>query len=126
LFIPVIFRNIAISKTFAMGAIKLGAYTRQQEELATFAKALAHPGRIAIVQELLKNQHCQCGELAATVGLAQSTISQHLKELKNAGIIKGSIDDDRLCYCLAGEGLQGLMDLLGNIIESTRNNLDNC
>jgi DNA-binding transcriptional ArsR family regulator len=109
-----------------MGATKLGAYTKQQEDLANIAKALAHPGRIAIVQELVKNRHCQCGELAETVGLAQSTMSQHLKELKNAGLIKGSIDDSRMCYCLSAEGIDDLIDLLMQIKESGNMNSDNC
>jgi ArsR family transcriptional regulator, arsenate/arsenite/antimonite-responsive transcriptional repressor len=109
-----------------MGATKSGGYTKQQEDLAAITKALAHPGRIAIVQELLKNQHCQCGELAQTVGLAQSTISQHLKELKNAGLIKGSIDDSRMCYCLSNEGLDGLIEFLKQIRDATNTNLENC
>ena len=109
-----------------MGAIKTGTYTRQQEDLATIARALAHPGRIAIIQELLNNQHCQCGALAETMGLAQSTISQHLKELKNAGIIKGANDNSRLCYCLANESLDGFIEFLMQMKDSAKLNLDNC
>jgi len=88
-----------------MGATKTGFYTEQQEAMATITKALGHPARIAIIQELAKNSACQCGELVLSVGLAQSTISQHLKELKNAGLIKGSVTDDRPCYCLDREKL---------------------
>jgi len=109
-----------------MGATKLGAYTKQQENLATIAKALAHPGRIAIVQELMKNRHCQCGILAETVGLAQSTMSQHLKELKNAGLIKGSIEDSRMCYCLSTEGIDDLIAFLQSIKVAEKMNLDEC
>lgn len=109
-----------------MGATKLGTYTREQEKLAAIAKALAHPGRIAIIHELLKNQHCQCGALAETVGLAQSTTSQHLKELKSAGIIKGSIDDDRVCYCLAHENLDEFIEFLKHIKKAATLNSGNC
>ncbi len=109
-----------------MGATKIGAYNQQQETLANMAKALAHPGRIAIIQEIMKNQHCQCGHLAETVGLAQSTMSQHLKELKNAGFIKGSIDDSKMCYCLSTEGVDNLITFLQGIKEAVKINLDEC
>ncbi len=109
-----------------MGATKIGAYNQQQETLANMAKALAHPGRIAIIQEIMKNQHCQCGHLAETVGLAQSTMSQHLKELKNAGLIKGSIDDSKMCYCLSTDGVDNLITFLQGIKEAVKINLDEC
>lgn len=86
-----------------MGASKTDLYTRQQTELAMLAKALGHPARIAILQELLSKNTCQCGELSATIGLAQPTVSQHLKELKQAGLIKGSVDGARICYCIDAE-----------------------
>ena len=109
-----------------MGAIKTGAYTEVQETLAVIAKALGHPARISILQELGKQQNCQCGQLADTVGLAQSTISQHLKELKNAGIIKGSIDESRACYCLSTENLKELITFLNQITNAENQQLDNC
>ncbi len=109
-----------------MGATKLGAYSKQQERLAMIAKALAHPGRIAIIQELMKNKHCQCGELAETVGLAQSTMSQHLKELKNIGLIKGSIDDSRMCYCLSNEGMDDLIAFLQSVKEADQVKIQDC
>jgi ArsR family transcriptional regulator, arsenate/arsenite/antimonite-responsive transcriptional repressor len=109
-----------------MGAIKTGTYTEQQEALANTAKALAHPGRIAIMHELLENRHCKCGPLAEKVGLAQSTISQHLKELKSAGLIKGSIEDSRMCYCLSDEGIAAMITFLNQINEATKLNIDNC
>ncbi|MCC5926901.1 MAG: winged helix-turn-helix transcriptional regulator [Bacteroidetes bacterium] len=83
-----------------MGASKTGFYTEEQESMAVIAKALGHPARIAIIQELARNNACQCGELVLTIGLAQSTISQHLKELKNAGIIQGTLSGEKPCYCL--------------------------
>ncbi len=63
-------------------------------------KALAHPARIAIIQQLVKANVCICGDLVEELGLAQATISQHLKELKNAGLIKGKIDGTSVCYCI--------------------------
>lgn len=109
-----------------MGAIKSGAYTEVQEKLAEIAKALGHPARIGILQEIGSQQSCQCGQLAETVGLAQSTMSQHLKELKNAGIIKGSIDDSRACYCLSTENLKELITFLNQITNAENQQLDNC
>ena len=101
-----------------MGAIKDGAYNENQKNLALIAKAIGHPARVGILQELGKQQNCQCGQLAETIGLAQSTMSQHLKELKYAGIIKGSIDESKACYCLSEDKLQELVTFLQKIIES--------
>jgi DNA-binding transcriptional ArsR family regulator len=95
-------RNIAIN-LYNMGATKTDLYTPLQTELAMLAKALGHPARIAILQELLSKTNCQCGELVSTIGLAQPTISQHLKELKQAGLIKGSVEGARICYCIDTE-----------------------
>lgn len=86
-----------------MGASKTDLYTPLQNELATLAKALGHPARIAILQELLSKSTCQCGELVTSIGLAQPTVSQHLKELKQAGLIKGSVEGARICYCIDAE-----------------------
>ena len=84
-----------------MGITKTYGYSETQLSLAAIAKAMAHPGRIAILQQLMKNKECQCGELAEHIGLAQSTVSQHLKELKQAGLIRGKIEGDKPCYCLS-------------------------
>ena len=83
-----------------MGLTKTEIFTEKQNRLATMMKALAHPARIAILQELIKTNACVCGDLVTDLGLAQATISQHLKELKNAGLIKGSIEGTRVCYCI--------------------------
>jgi predicted transcriptional regulator len=83
-----------------MGATKTTLFTKQQNEIAMMAKALAHPARIAILQYLIKKNACICGDLVEELGLAQATTSQHLKELKNAGIIQGSIDGVSVCYCI--------------------------
>jgi DNA-binding transcriptional ArsR family regulator len=89
-------RNIAIH----MGATKTDLFTKQQNELAAMAKAIAHPARIAILQYLVKKNACVCGDIVDELGLAQATTSQHLKELKNAGIIQGNIEGVSVCYCI--------------------------
>lgn len=83
-----------------MGLTKTTLYTKKQNALAAMFKALAHPARIAIIQQLLKTNACVCGSLSEDLGLAQATISQHLKELKNAGLIQGSVEGTSICYCI--------------------------
>lgn len=83
-----------------MGLTKHEIFTQEQNELALIAKALGHPARIAIMQHLAELNACVCGEIVDHLGLAQSTVSQHLKELKKAGLIKGSIEGTSICYCI--------------------------
>lgn len=83
-----------------MGLTKTEIFNEKQNKLATMMKALAHPARIAIMQRLVKNNACICGDLVEELGLAQATISQHLKELKNAGLIKGNTEGTSVCYCI--------------------------
>ena len=75
-------------------------FGKKEQELAEFAKALGHPARIAIMKVLAQKNECICGEVVEVLPLAQSTVSQHLKELKNAGLIDGSVDGPRSCYCI--------------------------
>ncbi|AFL80112.1 putative transcriptional regulator [Aequorivita sublithincola DSM 14238] len=86
-----------------MGITKTEIFTEQQNEIATLAKAFGHPARVAILQHLFKINACICGDLVEEIGLAQPTISQHLKELKNLGLIKGSIEGTSICYCINAE-----------------------
>jgi ArsR family transcriptional regulator, arsenate/arsenite/antimonite-responsive transcriptional repressor len=83
-----------------MAVSKKEEFTKKEQELADFAKALAHPARIAILKVLAQKNECICGEIVEVLPLAQSTVSQHLKELKNAGLITGSVDGPRSCYCI--------------------------
>jgi predicted transcriptional regulator len=83
-----------------MGATKTNLFTRHQNEVAAMAKAIAHPARIAILQYLVKKNDCVCGDIVEELGLAQATTSQHLKELKKAGIIQGNIEGVSVCYCI--------------------------
>ena len=86
-----------------MGLSKTEKFSTHQNELAIMSKALGHPARIAILEYLLKANNCICGDIVGELGLAQATVSQHLKELKNLGIIKGSIEGTSTCYCIDTE-----------------------
>lgn len=83
-----------------MGLTKTEIFTDQQNRLAVMLKAMAHPARIAILEQIIKSNACICGDLVNDLGLAQPTISQHLKELKNAGLIQGTIEGVSVCYCI--------------------------
>ncbi len=83
-----------------MGITKSEEFTVKDNKIAKYAKALAHPARIAILQLLIKKQACICGDIVEELPLSQSTISQHLKELKEARLIKGDIDGAKICYCI--------------------------
>ncbi len=83
-----------------MGRSKTHHFSDEENRFAQYAKAFAHPARIAILQLLLKKQVCICGDIVDELPLSQSTISQHLKELKEAGLIRGDIEGVRICYCI--------------------------
>lgn len=83
-----------------MGLTKTEEFTIKENKIAAYAKALAHPARIAILQLLIKKQACICGDIVDELPLSQSTVSQHLKELKAAGLIKGEIEGNKICYCI--------------------------
>ena len=83
-----------------MGLTKTEIFTEEQNKMASLLKALAHPARISILEQIIQSKACICGDLAEELGLAQATISQHLKELKTAGIIKGTIEGVSVCYCI--------------------------
>jgi DNA-binding transcriptional ArsR family regulator len=83
-----------------MGLAKTEMFTDQQNEIALFAKVFGHPARVSILQHLFKIKSCVCGDLVSEIGLAQPTISQHLKELKYLGLIKGNVEGTKVCYCV--------------------------
>lgn len=101
-----------------MGISKTNHFTEQQNRIAILAKAIGHPARVAIIEYLLKVKTCICSDIVDELPLAQSTISQHLKELKNAGIIKGSIEGKTICYCLDEKTFAVLKHYFKNIIIS--------
>jgi len=83
-----------------MGATKSEEFTLKDNRIAKYAKALSHPARIAILKLLIQQQVCMCGDIVDELPLSQSTVSQHLKELKEAGLIKGDIEGSKVCYCI--------------------------
>ncbi|MEM8523796.1 MAG: metalloregulator ArsR/SmtB family transcription factor [Bacteroidota bacterium] len=83
-----------------MGLTKTENFTEEQNELADIARVLAHPARIAIIQYILKIKQCIGGEIVEEIPLAQPTISRHLKELKNIGVIQGTVEGKSVCYCV--------------------------
>jgi ArsR family transcriptional regulator len=83
-----------------MGTKQLASYTKKEIDLANLAKALGHPARIAILNLLIDKQTCFCGDIVDELPIAQSTVSQHLKELKKTGLIKGEIEGAAVCYCI--------------------------
>lgn len=98
-----------------MGVTKTDHFTEKQNQIATIAKALGHPARIAIIEHLLKVNTCICNDIVDELPLAQSTISQHLKALKNAGLIKGVIEGKAICYCIDEDTFQLLEAYFSNI-----------
>jgi DNA-binding transcriptional ArsR family regulator len=83
-----------------MGTSKTEEFTVKDNNIAAYAKALAHPARVAILQLLLRKQACICGDIVEELPLSQSTVSQHLKELKASGLIQGDVEGTRVCYCI--------------------------
>jgi DNA-binding transcriptional ArsR family regulator len=98
-----------------MGISKSELFNPSQNKLAGFAKALAHPARITILDILIHNNNCICNDIVEQVPLAQATISQHLKELKDAGIIKGSIQGNSICYCIDTDSFKDMINFLEGI-----------
>lgn len=86
-----------------MGLAKTEMFTDEQNEISLFAKVFGHPARVAILEHLFKIKRCVCGDLVSEIGLAQPTISQHLKELKHLGLIKGNVEGTSVCYCIDSE-----------------------
>lgn len=98
-----------------MGITKTDLFSARHNHIAAMAKALGHPARVAIIEHLLQVNTCICGELVNALPLAQPTVSQHLKELKNAGIIKGTIEGNAICYCIDKQAIDILQDYFSNL-----------
>lgn len=110
-----------------MAQKKLHEFSVKDRKVAELAKALAHPARVAIVRELAKRGTCVCGEIVEVMPLAQSTVSQHLKELKAAGLIKGEVEGAKSCYCLDWDRIKDVWTLFhGMFAEMERNHGENC
>jgi ArsR family transcriptional regulator, arsenate/arsenite/antimonite-responsive transcriptional repressor len=109
-----------------MGATKTDHFTEKQNQIATLAKALGHPARIAIMDYLIKVDACICGDIVNELPLAQPTVSQHLKELKNAGLIKGNIEGNAICYCIDENVLAILQSYFASISNTLEKKKNNC
>jgi len=109
-----------------MGLTKTEIFTEEQNKMAAIAKALGHPARIAILQQLFKLNSCICGDLVEEIGLAQPTISQHLKELKKVGLIQGNIEGTSVCYCINKEKWATLKNMFIDFFDQNIGSEDVC
>lgn len=105
-----------------MGITKSEHFTEHQNELANVLKALGHPARVAIVEYLIQHKQCICGDIVNELPLSQATISQHLRELKQVGIIQGNIEGNSICYCLNPQVFEQITKFMGVAIESVTKN----
>jgi DNA-binding transcriptional ArsR family regulator len=101
-----------------MGLTKTEEFTKAQNDMAAFAKALGHPARIAILQHLIQSKSCICSDIVDELPLSQSTVSQHLKELKKVGLIKGNIDGPSVCYCIDEKVWNKAEKMIGGLFKS--------
>lgn len=109
-----------------MGATKSHEFSTKENKLAKYAKALAHPARIAIVNLLATKATCQCGDIVEELPLSQSTVSQHLKELKDAGLIKGEIEGAKVCYCIDEKEWKAAQAVLNQMFETYKSGSNCC
>lgn len=109
-----------------MGATKSEEFSVKDNRVAKYAKALSHPARVAILKLLLKKQACVCGDIVEELPLSQSTVSQHLKELKAAGLIKGDIEGVRVCYCIDEKEWQLAQQVFQDIFSGTKSATPSC
>ncbi|MBX7205278.1 MAG: metalloregulator ArsR/SmtB family transcription factor [Bacteroidia bacterium] len=109
-----------------MGATKAEEFSVKDNRLAKYAKALSHPARIAILKLLIQKQACICGDIVDELPLSQSTVSQHLKELKEAGLIKGDIDGAKVCYCIDEKEWKAAKNYLNDFFENYTGSQECC
>ncbi len=109
-----------------MGVTKTEFYTEEQIAFSTIIKALGHPARLAIIDHLLKVNSCICNDLVNEIQLAQPTISQHLKELKNVGLIKGNIEGASICYCIDEKVIAKVQNYFNRFVEVLNSKKSNC
>lgn len=109
-----------------MGLAKSEMFTDGQNEIAVIAKAFGHPARVAILQHLFKMDTCVCGDLVNEIGLAQPTISQHLKELKLLGLIKGNVEGTSVCYCIDTENWTKMKAIISQFLDQDLSSTNCC
>ena len=109
-----------------MGSSKTEKFTEEQNKIALFAKVFGHPARVAILQHLFKINACICGDLVNEIGLAQPTISQHLKELKHLGLIKGTVEGTSVCYCINNENWLAMKTVMTEFLDQDLTESQDC
>ena len=109
-----------------MGLAKTEIFTDRQNKISLFAKVFAHPARVAILQHLFKNNTCICGDLVNEIKLAQPTISQHLKELKHLGLIKGNVEGTSVCYCINKENWTAMKTVMSQFLDQDLAEMQDC
>jgi DNA-binding transcriptional ArsR family regulator len=109
-----------------MGLTKSEMFTEGQNQISLFAKVLGHPARVAILQQLFKIDTCYCGDLVNEIGLAQPTISQHLKELKHVGLIKGNVEGTSVCYCIDKENWTAMKTVMTEFLNQDLTQKEDC
>lgn len=109
-----------------MGLTKTEIFTDEQNEISLYAKVIGHPARVAILQQLYKIDTCYCGDLVKEIGLAQPTISQHLKELKHLGLIKGNVEGRSVCYCINIENWTKMKETMLKFLNQDIANQEDC
>lgn len=108
-----------------MGITKTTLYKDKENEIAAIAKVIGHPARVAIIQYLFTLKTCACGDLVDEIGLSQPTISQHLKELKNFGLIKGTVEGTKMCYCIDEEKWCEIGEIMTTFFKQ-KSNINTC
>jgi DNA-binding transcriptional ArsR family regulator len=103
-----------------MAQAKIEIFEKEEVYLANLAKALSHPVRVKILKILNEKNVCMCGEIVALLPLAQSTVSQHLKEMKKAGLIRGDIEGPKICYCLNEKIIVKAREMFANLFKSIK------
>jgi len=109
-----------------MGLAKTEMFTDEQNEISLFAKVFGHPARVAILQHLFKINSCVCGDLVNEIGLAQPTISQHLKELKQLGLIKGNVEGTSVCYCIDTQNWTSMKKVMFQFLDQDITEINCC
>lgn len=109
-----------------MGKTKTDEFTVRDVRIARYAKALAHPARVAILHQLAKKTSCTCGNIVDELPLSQSTVSQHLKELKEAGLIKGDIEGTSICYCIDPVEWERAKEVMSSLFSFLKKRDSNC
>lgn len=109
-----------------MGTTKASLFTKEQNEIASILKAIAHPARISILEYLIQVDTCICGDIVNELSLAQATVSQHLRELKNVGLIKGSIEGTSICYCVDKNAISRIQTYFSGISSKLDTKAEQC